>query len=306
MSDSNGHNPATGDGAYPYEMADLQLDPMLREFAGELRGALLVAPPPERAEAQLAAILAEVRTMPAAEATTRPARRRRAPLLRLAAVAAAGLVALTGGLAVAGVRPPEPVSDLLESLGVDVPGSDAGEGSAPAAAPAGERARPDAESEGSNGAGASAASAPDGSAGSAQGAQGSPGDRRGNAHANGNGDANGNAGNQAAAGQAHGNGAEASAEGQETAAEAQSGETPPSEPGNSENAHSQGGGASQAAPPTHSQGTPPSEPQADAPGQSGTSGNPHGAPPGAGVSAQAQQTGAAHANDNASSDASAD
>lgn len=267
-------------------MTDLALDATLRRFAGELRTTLLVAPSPELAEAQVAEMLTEARPgPPSATAVATPiTRRRRRPLLRLAVVAAAGLAVLTGGLAVAGVRPPEPISDLLEGIGVDVPGSDSER--THEARKAAEPTEPHGSS--------SEHRAGDAAAGEGNG---SPADQGHRAEDHG-GHENRNGGGPGA----NGNGEQASAEGQETAAEASGGQTPPSEPGNSENHPAPQGQGGQGAPPAHSHGTPPSGPQADAPGQSGNdTGPPRTLPRASGAAGTAS---AAHANGNAGLDAS--
>ncbi len=253
MSATNGHNPRPPAGAYPNEMPSPELDPTIRPFAQELRAALLDAPPAEVAEAQIQAMLAEARAMPTVELRS-PRWRNRFAILRLAAAGAAGLVVLTAGLAVAGVRPPEPISDTLEAVGVDVPGGDdLGE-------PDGAKPVPDERDSSvprdSNGAAAPGADG-DGDAGQARH------ENRGRGSG-----AQGSAGQPAAA----------AAEGQETAQQAQSGNTPPTDPGRSED-HPSPPDNSQS-PPAHSQGTPPDNPQADAPGQIKEGGNPHGGPPG--------------------------
>jgi hypothetical protein len=96
-----------------------------------VRAVYVEDPAPEVAEAHIAAILAEAERVTAAGADltgVAPARPRRPRgrgvlAIRLAAVVASAFVA-SAGLAIAGVRPPEPFSDVLEGLGFDVPGSD--------------------------------------------------------------------------------------------------------------------------------------------------------------------------------------
>jgi hypothetical protein len=287
VSFANGHNPEPPTGAYPKDMPVTELDPSLRPFANELRAALLVAPAPEVADAQIEAMLAEARAMPTVE--LRPARRAgRLAVLRLAVAGAAGLVALTAGLAIADVRPPEPISDALEAVGVNVPGSD-DDDAVPSAGPAGEEALP------AHGGHESGGGATDGAQPAAAEAQG---------------------GEPAADDQHRGDGrsrhaggpADNSAEGQETAEQAQGGATPPSEPGRSEDhpapppqaeSHPSPPPQSEShpSPPPQSQGTPPSEPPADAPGQIKGGGSARGAAPGSAVSAEAQSGGTAHAED---------
>ena len=116
-------------------MAGLGSD-SLDSFARDARATLLRPPDAEVAERHLAAILAEARVAAQSPPPVEPVAGR--PLGRIAAALAAALVLVTGGLAAAGVRPPEPISDALESVGVPVPGDDGegdGEGRPGAAAP---------------------------------------------------------------------------------------------------------------------------------------------------------------------------
>jgi hypothetical protein len=200
MSD-NGRNPDRREGAFEGEMAEWELERNLGGFAAEMRGALMQAPDHETTERHLRAMLAAAEAPPTAQATVAHRGRPRLAALRIAAVAGASVVALSAGLAIAGVRPPEPISDMLESMGVDVPGSDAAssEESAPPANPGGEA--------GGSGGPASKAAGEGSRAG---------GERRADERSHGR------------------RGEEASAEGQETAAEASSGGAPPSSPGASD------------------------------------------------------------------------
>ncbi|HEX2128020.1 MAG TPA: hypothetical protein VHF58_02265 [Solirubrobacterales bacterium] len=163
---------------------------------------------PEVTEVHLAAILAEAERVAAAgadlgaaPAAPRRSTSRRALAVRLAAVVASAFVA-SAGLAIAGVRPPEPFSDVFEGVGFDVPGSDrSGDDEA---SPTGQDRRENSPV---------APAAPPG------GAQSVPSAREGTP----------TGGEQRSA-----QGDEASSEGRETASQAQSGNTPPSDPGRSE------------------------------------------------------------------------
>lgn len=203
---ANGRNSNGRPDALEDEMAIL--DGELDAFARETRQAFVRPIAPEVAERHLAAIALEARQTVltvAPSATRRPTVRRpvartRWGLVRPVAVAAlAALLAITG-LVVADVRPPEPVSDALEELGIDVPGSDRETG--------GDTRNP----------------ADDGRAGEAP-ASGAPDEAPSRA-------ANGNPANDGATpGARHAN--ENASEGQETAAQARSGEVPPDSPGRS-------------------------------------------------------------------------
>jgi hypothetical protein len=238
----DGRNPGRHDGASEDEMGstgtdhlDLDrvlsgeaipgADPELSELATavrEVRNAYVRAPEADLAATHLVAIVTEARRIAALDdgaaedssaaaaggdalvsARRPPARRRRTPILRLAAVALAVLAAMAG-IAVAGIRPPEPIADALEGIGLDVPGDDGDSSEAGRSAPADRRGKPAAGDD----------RAP------ARGA-GEPGGRSAEHRRDGE--------------RSHGQrGAEASAEGRETAAEVESEGGPPTDPGVSE------------------------------------------------------------------------
>jgi hypothetical protein len=163
-----------------------------------VRAAYVEEPPVAIADAHISAILAEAERVAAAGAdrvAAPDARRPRVVVFRLAAVVASAFVA-SAGLALAGVRPPEPVSDLFEGIGIDVPGSDE---STDEATPTG----PDGATQGR----APGAREDDGPASE----EPAGGDERRSTQ-----------------------GDSASSEGQATAQEAQNGGAPPNEPGRSE------------------------------------------------------------------------
>ncbi|MGH2954151.1 MAG: hypothetical protein ACRDK9_09045 [Solirubrobacterales bacterium] len=261
MSD-NGRNPYGAPDAFEGEMAHQEIDRELGGFADEVRMALLRAPDLATTERHLAAVLAEATAIPtqslatvepaaAPAGDTAPVARARRPraVLRVAAAAGAGLLLVSGGLAIAGVRPPEPVSDLLEAAGIDVPGSDH-ESEPAAGTPTDERG---ADRPGP----ASSRTLDEGAIGARDGT----GDR--------------GRGERRAGERSHGRrGEEASAEGQATAEQASSGQTPPSEPGASEdNPPPHAGSPTDPGPPPHAQGQ-----------------GPPASPPGRERSAAAQQT----------------
>lgn len=204
----NGHNPVNGSSASGSEMWLRRSDEELAVFANDLRDAFVRPAAPEVAERHITAMVAEAEraaVLGSAHASRapqaqfkRPARSRWALTARLAAIPAA-IVMATAGLALAGVRPPEPVSDVLERAGVDVPGSDAdskqdgGRTEDESTAPAGE-----AEAQGTEGTAPVNESEPNTGA--------TPGAERAN---------------------------ERAAEGQETAEQARNGQTPPDTPGQS-------------------------------------------------------------------------
>jgi hypothetical protein len=232
-----GHAPDGGD----------ELTVELAAVASAVRAAFVRTPSPEIAERHIAAMVAEADRIarlegrqfaaagrhgfdssPAAagesaKASVRrpPTRRGRFVSLRLAAVGLAALLAMSG-LAIAGVRPPEPIADGLEALGLNVPGDDGAERGAP---PAGSDARPPAQD------------------GSASGEASEDGPARQPAR---EADVGASPDERTPAREPRPSeqGEDASADGQETAAQAQSGTTPPPEPGQSE-AHSQGQGPPQ-------------------------------------------------------------
>jgi hypothetical protein len=183
-------------------MSASELDTDLAAFEGRLREAYVRTPAPAVAEAHIATMLAEAEAiaitapLDAAAIRSKPARRSRWVVARRLALAPLAVLVASAGLAVAGVRPPEPISDLFEQVGIDVPGSD----------------------EESDEGGRSEA----------------PVDRseRGGATGIGAGDGSGNPSNDGATpGAQHAN--EKADEGQETAEQARSGDTPPDTPGQS-------------------------------------------------------------------------
>jgi hypothetical protein len=241
MSD-NGHNPGPGFGASEDRMRASELDTEMAAFEAQLRDAYVRPPAAAVAEAHVAAMLAEADAIAATavlEAPTTPARQphsRWVAARRLALVPVAVLVA-GGGLAVAGVRPPEPISDAFESVGIDVPGSDEEESKA-----GGEK--PERAGSGSNDDGEAPANSSPGAGNSANDGP-TPGSEQANPNAN---------------------------EGQKTAEQARSGQTPPDGPGRSDD-H----------PVPQGSGTPPEDPghpgdgRPDSPpGQSQSSAQEHG------------------------------
>lgn len=220
----------------------------LAAVARALRETFVRPPAPELAERHLAAIVAEahrIASLKGARVSTArplsndssptaagesvqasvrrpPTRRGRLVPLRLAAVGLAALLGMSG-LAIAGVRPPEPIADGLEALGVSVPGDESADDDDPGT---GERGRQPRSGQRRSDAAVGGAATRE-AAGPGARKQRSPraGDARGR-------------GDERRRGQ---RGDEASAEGRETAAAAQAGDTPPPEPGRSED-HSQGQG----------------------------------------------------------------
>jgi hypothetical protein len=231
-------------------------DTELAVLGEAVRRLYVEAPPAAVAERHVAAMLAEAGRVAASDAAPRPEagralRRRGVPVLRLASVIGAAFVA-TAGMAVAGVRPPEPFSDLYEAVGFDVPGTDGDDSDSDAKKAGNRNGRGDHDSSKPAQAQPTAGSASQGSASD------EPGRRQGQQPGH------------------------PSAEGQETAQQAQSGQTPPTDPGRSEDhpvpqgtdpgetgasAHS----SSPAVPPagSTSQGTAPTDPSASAPGRTG-------------------------------------
>jgi hypothetical protein len=126
----NGHNPEPDLGASEDWMPASELQTEMAAFESRLKAAYVRAPEAAVAEAHVEAMLAEADAIAAtavlAEPTERLARapRSRWVAVRRLALVPLGVLALGGGLAVAGVRPPEPISDVFESVGIDVPGSD--------------------------------------------------------------------------------------------------------------------------------------------------------------------------------------
>jgi hypothetical protein len=210
MSDSS-HNPGPDFGASRDRMraSELQLD--LAAFETRLRETYVRPPTAAVAEAHVQAMLAEADAIAATAVVEAPPTRTRAPrsrwvaLRRLALVPLAVLVA-GGGLALAGVRPPEPISDVFESVGIDVPGTDE------------EAADEEAADDGREGKSPGDSAARDRSDGEAPAASSQGGSNAANdGPTPGAEHANRNAG-----------------EGQETAEQARSGQTPPDMPGRSE------------------------------------------------------------------------
>jgi hypothetical protein len=201
----NGHNPDPDFGASDERMRASELQTQMAAFESQLRDAYVRPPGAAVAEAHVEAMLAEAEAIAATAVIEAPSTPTRAPrsrwvvVRRLALVPVAVLVA-GGGLAMAGVRPPEPISDAFESVGIDVPGSDKqdsrGDGDKP------ERAGPAGNDDGD---GAPAGSSP--GAGNSTNDGATPGAEQANPNAN---------------------------EGQETAEQARSGQTPPDEPGRSD------------------------------------------------------------------------
>jgi hypothetical protein len=131
MSDS-GHNPGPDFGASRDRMRASELQLNLAAFETRLREAYVRPPTAAVAEAHVQAMLAEAGAIAATAVIEAPPTRTRAPRSRWVAVRRLALVPLAvlvagGGLAVAGVRPPEPISDVFESVGIDVPGTDEGD-----------------------------------------------------------------------------------------------------------------------------------------------------------------------------------
>jgi hypothetical protein len=126
----NGHNPEPDLGASEGWMPASELHTEMTAFEARLKDAYVRAPEAAVAEAHVEAMLAEADAIAATAVLDAPTERlARAPRSRWVAVrrlalVPLGVLALGGGLAVAGVRPPEPISDAFESVGIDVPGSD--------------------------------------------------------------------------------------------------------------------------------------------------------------------------------------
>lgn len=113
----------SGGDAYEDEMAFLRGhdDTEPAAFAGALRAALV---PPEAPNARrLVPMLAETARASAAEASTRRIRapRRRIAIAARIAFAVALLPVLSAGLAVAGVKLPEPAQSAFERVGIELP-----------------------------------------------------------------------------------------------------------------------------------------------------------------------------------------
>jgi hypothetical protein len=235
MSD-NGRNPGNGFGAQGDEMPVHGHDQEVAAFAREVHDLYVRAPAPALAERHLAAILAEAEDVtvvdrdlavePVPVPLRRPAPRLRWSLVRrLAAVALVTLVA-GAGLALAGVRPLDPLRDALQGVGI-LEDDESGEG-------------------------------PSGSA--AQNAHGGDGD----ASPAGRGENSSNDG--ATPGAKHA--ADAADEGQATAEQARSGETPPDTPGRSgDHPQPQGAPPADPGPPDEAPQGPPDSPRGQGSGQ---------------------------------------
>jgi hypothetical protein len=234
----NGHNPGPGLGASKGWMPASELQTEMAAFESRLQDAYVRAP-----EAHVEAILAEADAIAATAVLDAPAERlARAPRSRWVAVrrlalVPLGVLALGGGLALAGVRPPEPISDAFESVGIDVPGSDE------------ERADDDGDGKARN-----------------DEAQSRNGEARSGSDAAGANTTNDGA--TAGAAQANPN----AREGQRTAEQARSGQTPPEGPGRSDDHPApQGSGTPPEDPGHQGEGKPDSPP-----GQSHSSAAEHG------------------------------
>jgi hypothetical protein len=281
MTGANGHNHPGGMDAFGEEMRSNHAD---REFAavGHVIRRACVAPPAEEVvERHLTALLAEAeriaagaRTAPVTGANERSPSRR-TPALRFAIVLASAFIT-TGGLAIAGVRPPEPFSDLYEAVGFDVPGSDSKHGA------------DDRDDDGSG----SAEREPE--RGESEDGIGLAGEERGSSQPSGHaGDKPGEQRGRREAEDGH-----PSREGRKTAAQANSGNAPPPDPGRSEDhpsppalgpdgagapGQSSGGGL-----PPHAQGSPPVPPPGHSePGPGSSATVPGHSPTGAGRSSAA-------------------
>jgi hypothetical protein len=223
----NAHNPEPGFGASEGRMRASEHDIEIAAFESRLRDAYVRPPATAVAEAHVAAMLAEADAITATaviDAHSTPARalrRRWVAVRRLALVPLAVLVA-GGGLAVAGVRPPEPLSDAFESVGIDVPGSD----------------KEDSKSDGDKAERGGSAGNEDGNGAPASSSRGT-GNSTNDGATPGSEQANPNA-----------------SEGQKTAEQARSGQTPPDGPGRSDD-H----------PAPQGNGTPPEDPGHPGPGK---------------------------------------
>jgi hypothetical protein len=127
---ANGHNSAPDFGAQKKRMRASEHNIELAAFESRLRDAYVRPPAPAVAEAHVEAMLAEAEAIVATAVLEPPASPRqphssRWVVARRLTLVPLGVLAIGGGLAVAGVRPPEPLSDAFESVGIDVPGSDA-------------------------------------------------------------------------------------------------------------------------------------------------------------------------------------
>jgi hypothetical protein len=243
----NGRNPEQDFGAMEDEMQTSDLDREMAAFEGQIREAFVRAPAATVAEAHLTAMLAEAEAVATTaplpvSATPRPPRRNGWVVVRRLALVPLAVLVAGAGMAVAGVRPPEPISDLFERAGVNVPGSDdegddGGRGEAPA--DRGERGEGGAQS------GETAIETGDGATNTTNDGP-TPGAQRANENA---------------------------AEGQRTAEQARSGETPPDTPGRSDDHPAPQGTGTPPEDPGHpGQGkpdSPPGQSRSSTPGQGG-------------------------------------
>jgi hypothetical protein len=125
----NGHNPVPDFGASEGRMRASEHDIEIAAFESRLRDAYVRPPATAVAEAHVEAMLAEAEAIAATavlEAPVTPTRRSssRWVAVRRLALVPLGVLVIGGGLAVAGVRPPEPISDAFESVGINMPGTD--------------------------------------------------------------------------------------------------------------------------------------------------------------------------------------
>jgi hypothetical protein len=240
----NGRNPGPDFGASDERMRASELQADVAAFETRLRETYVRPPSAAVAEAHVEAMLAEADAIAATAVLESPpartrARRSRWVLARRLALVPAAVLVVGGGLAVAGVRPPEPVSDVFESVGIDVPGSDE-EGSENG------RDRESADDDARGGKTDDAAPTGSGEGGSNTANDGqTPGADRANPNAR---------------------------EGQETAEQARSGQTPPEGPGRSDDHPAPQGSGTPPEDPGHPGHGKPDSP----PGQSDSSAQEHG------------------------------
>jgi hypothetical protein len=129
LPSENGHNPAPDFGAQKERMHASEHDIEVAAFESRLRDAYVRRPAPAVADAHVEAMLAEAEAIAATAVLDTPVSSPQRPrsqwvVARRLALVPLGVLAIGGGLAVAGVRPPEPLSDAFKSVGIDVPGSD--------------------------------------------------------------------------------------------------------------------------------------------------------------------------------------
>jgi hypothetical protein len=217
--------------------SELQIE--MAAFESQLRNAYVRPPAAAVAEAHVEAMLAEADAIAATAVIEAPSTPARAPRSRWVAVRRLALVPLAvlvagGGLAVAGVRPPEPISDAFESVGIDVPGSDKEDSK-------GDGDKPDRDGSARDGDGDGAPA----SAGNSTNDGPTPGSEQANPNAS---------------------------EGQKTAEQARSGQTPPDGPGRSDDHPAPQGNGTPPEDPGH-----PGEGKPDSPpGQAHSSAQEHG------------------------------